>query len=83
MAADSEGDEIEADGEGAAEESQWRFSLEDIDAMQGDDEGGNVAGSLDHEQPLEPGEISRENALFVVLGVLLVVVFIAAVIVGF
>jgi hypothetical protein len=89
MAADSDGDgtEIESDdvdGEAGAD-SEWRFSLDEIDARQGEqeDSGGNVAGSLAREQPLEPGDINRENALFVVLGVLVVVVLIAAVIFGF
>jgi len=79
------------DAEAAAspdgEEEQWRFSLEEIDERQeaaaAEDTGGNVAGSLARRQPLEPGDVNRENALFVTLGVLLIVVLIAAVIFGF
>lgn len=67
-------------------ETEWRFSLEEIESMQenGDqaadakvDEEGNVAGSLEHEEPLEPGDIGIENAIFVVLGALLVLGLIA------
>lgn len=71
------GTEVVEDGD----DDSWRFSLEEIDARQ--DTDGNVAGDLARNQPLEPGEINRENALFVALGVLLVVVLIAAVVFGF
>lgn len=36
---------------------------------------GNVAGMLPRDQPLEPQDIDLENAVFVALGALLVVVF--------
>jgi hypothetical protein len=42
------------------------------------DEEGNVAGSLTPRGPLEPEEIDPENALFVLLGVVSVTVFVVA-----
>lgn len=74
--------EIDDDEEG----DEWRFSVEDVgedDEPDQSDTEGNIAGTLDRNQPLEPGEIDPENAVFVVLGVLLVVVLIVAAIVGF
>lgn len=77
-------------GDGESDE-EWRFSLEDIDAMQGEesaenhhngDSESNIAGSLEHGSPLEPGEIDLENALFVALGALLVIGLIVAVMFG-
>jgi hypothetical protein len=78
-------------GDGESDE-EWRFSLDEIDAMHKGDNGeqshrngdpeGNIAGSLERNQPLEPGDIDLENALFVVLGALLVVGLIAAVVFG-
>lgn len=78
-------------GDGESDE-EWRFSLEEIDAMhEGDaeeqnhhngDSGGNVAGSLGRHQPLEPGDIDLENALFVALGAFLVIGLIVAVVLG-
>lgn len=79
----------EADGE--SDEDEWRFSLEEIDSMQENgekaavddtEEGGNVAGSLEHQEPLEPGDINLENAIFVALGALLVLGLIAAAFLG-
>ncbi|MXR51693.1 hypothetical protein GRX03_08770 [Halovenus sp. WSH3] len=68
-------------------DDEWRFSVEDVSAEEttgeSDGSGGNIAGTLDRNQPLEPGEIDPENAVFVVLGVLIVVVLIAAAILGF
>ena len=46
------------------------------------DEQGNVAGSLDADQPLEPQQIHPENALFVLLGIALVVGFLVLAIQG-
>lgn len=45
-------------------------------------ETGNVAGSLDADQPLEPQQINVENAFFVLLGVVLVVGFLVLAIQG-
>ena len=68
------------------EDRDWEFSLSDIEQREreGDDEdgGGNVAGSLTSDQPLEPGDIDRENAIFVLLGVLIVVGLIASLVVA-
>ena len=47
------------------------------------DNGGNIAGSLRAEQPLEPEAIDLENAVFLLLGVLFVVLFLASAISGF
>lgn len=39
------------------------------------EESGSVAGSLERDRPLEPGEIDPENALFVLIGALFVIGF--------
>jgi hypothetical protein len=65
------------------DESEWRFSLSDIEERQadladaeppedGEDEetgGSGVAGSFAPSETIEPGEIDHEHALFVLLGV--------------
>jgi hypothetical protein len=59
----------EEDREDEAEESQWRFTLEEV--------GEDAAPSPD---PIEPGSPSLENAAFVLLGVVLsVAIFYATV----
>jgi hypothetical protein len=73
-------------------EEEWRFSLDEIDAMQDGDDAeqsrrnggteGNIAGSLERNQPLEPGDVDLENAFFVALGALLVIGLIVAVVFG-
>ena len=63
------------------DEQEWRFSVEELDGdaetEEGDDEsedsGGNIAGAIAGVGPLEPGDIDLENALFVLLGVVLTV----------
>jgi|GEM_PF-2493772 len=68
-----------AHGEDGDEEDEWRFSLSDLedgDADDGDDEseagsGSGVAGSFSPSETIEPGEIDPENALFVVVGILI------------
>ena len=70
-----------AEGE---DESEWRFSLSDIEERQeelGEEEaaaeaaedaengGSGVAGSFAPSETIEPGEIDPEHALFVLLGV--------------
>ena len=64
-------------------ESQWRYSLSDLDDEASADEadedeqsGGNIAGSFKVDEELEAEEISAENALFVVVGVVLAIAFI-------
>jgi hypothetical protein len=75
--------EDESDGD-----EGWRFSVDEVgpqdepDAEVETETGGNVAGTLDRNQPLEPGNIDLENAVFVVLGVLLVVGLIVGAIAG-
>lgn len=54
------------DSDSTDEDSEWRFSLSDLE----DDESGNVAGSLGPTGDITPGEIDPEHALFVALGVL-------------
>ena len=64
------------------DESEWRFSLSDIEERQadlddeppedGEDEeagGAGVAGSFAPSETIEPGAIDPEHALFVLLGV--------------
>jgi hypothetical protein len=66
------------------EDSQWRFSLSDLDGESADgaddaDESGNsgnIAGSFRVDEELEAEDISVENALFVVVGVVLAVAFV-------
>jgi hypothetical protein len=71
------------------EDDQWRFSLSDLES-DGAEEGapaeggtpaeeegsGNITGSLRIDEELEAESVSIENALFVVVGVLLAVAFI-------
>lgn len=57
-------------------EEEWRYSLEDLDddsepGATSDESGGNVAGSFFPDEELVPGDIDLENALFVLLGVIL------------
>lgn len=66
--------------ETATEEREWRFSLEDLEDEEPE---GNVAGSLERAEPLEPQEIDLENAVFVLAGVLLTLGLLASVIVSF
>ncbi|MFC7056986.1 DUF7312 domain-containing protein [Halovenus salina] len=77
------------------EEDEWRFSIEDLpdsdgvdetpteQATAGDSENSNVAGTLERRQPLEPGDIDLENALFVVLGASIVVGLLVGAVLGF
>jgi len=52
----------------AAEESQWRFAVDEV---------GPDAEPDDNDDPIEPESISAEHATFVALGVLLSVAVIA------
>jgi hypothetical protein len=76
-------------GDGSDENDQWRFSLSDLEDEAADEEtpaeegapaeetgGGNIMGSLQVGEELEAESISAENALFVVVGVLLAVAFV-------
>jgi hypothetical protein len=65
----------------------WKFSVEEVGpqdertSAENEDKtesepGGNVAGTLQRNQPLEPGDIDPENAAFVILGVVVVLVLI-------
>lgn len=59
----------------ADDADEWRFSLSDLEddtEETADDNGGEgIAGTLAPSETIEPGEIDPENALFVVVGVLL------------
>jgi len=49
-------------------DDEWRFTLEDLE--DGDEDGGNVAGSFVPDADIEPEAIALENAAFVLLGAL-------------
>lgn len=82
----TDADSDDADGE----ETEWKYSLDDLepleDSQNGTPEVGveaeNASGESEPEQrerpPLEPGDINLENAIFVALGVFLVLGLIAA-----
>lgn len=66
-------------------EREWRFpvdELPDADGADGDGEKSNVAGTMERRQPLEPGEIALENAVFVALGAVLVLGLIVGAVLG-
>lgn len=77
------------------EEDEWRFSIEDLPDSDGVDETpaeqatadgseeGNVAGTLERRQPLEPGDIDLENAVFVLLGASIVAGLLIGAVLGF
>lgn len=63
---------------------EWRFSVTDVsdpEDKNGDDEG-NVAGPLMRNEPLEPGAIDPENALFFLLGSLGTILFVVLAVSG-
>jgi len=60
------------------DEEEWRFSLSDLEDGDAtgegevDDDGGSgVAGSFAPSETIEPGEIDPENALFVLVGIVI------------
>mgnify|MGYP006977847902 CR=1 FL=1 len=58
----------------AGEDDEWRFSLEDVEEREAEEpaeSGGNVAGSFLPDKDIEPGDVDLENALFVALGVVI------------
>jgi len=74
----------------ADDEDEWRFSVEEVgeDAADGeptdepDTDGGNVAGSLVDEGPLEPESITLENAVFFLIGSLGTILFVVLALTG-
>ena len=63
---------------GDDEETEWRFSLEDLEGEGDDaDESGNIAGEFAPDVEIEAGDIDPENALFVLLGVAVTVAVLA------
>lgn len=80
-------DETKQQAGADAEEDEWRFSVDEFpDTADGTEpEGereGNIAGTLESRQPLEPGDIDLENAFFVGLGILIVVGLIVGAMLG-
>jgi hypothetical protein len=73
---------------GTADDDEWRFSVDEVGEETAEDneseerEGGNVAGSVVHEESLEPGPITLENAVFFLVGALGTILFIVLAIVG-
>lgn len=76
-----------ANPDDADDEDEWRFSLSDLDGedeqtVEGEEDGETegsgegIAGSLDIGEEIEAGDIDLENAVFVVVGVLLAIAFI-------
>lgn len=57
-------------GPDADEDSEWEFSLQDLEQREADAEAA-AAAERERRQPLEAGDPSLENVLFVLLGVLL------------
>jgi len=70
-------DDPDETGDGSREGSEEFVDSGDRDS-DGDGLGGNVAGSLGLDEPLEPGEIDLENTLFVLAVVLLTIGFVAS-----
>ena len=70
------------------DEERWRFSVDEVGPQDqpssetSTETDGNIAGTLDRNQPLEPGDVNLESVVFVVLGVLIVVVLIVGAIAG-
>jgi hypothetical protein len=63
-------------------EGEWKFPLDAL-SDDGEDGEGNITGTLDRNQSLEPGDIDPENAFFVAVGILIVVGLIAGAMFGF
>lgn len=73
-------EEDDEPGDEQSAESEWRYSLSDLDDTESDDEqsaiGGNVFGSMESDvEVIEPGSPDLVNVLFVIVGVLLALVF--------
>lgn len=60
----------EATDETGDDESEWQFSLQDLEQREADAEAAAEA-ERKRRTPLEPGDPSLENAFFVLLGALL------------
>ena len=67
----------------AEDDDQWRFSLDDLEDEESTEGEGNVAGSLATEEDIEAGDVGLENAVFVVVGVLLAMLVLAGFVVFF
>jgi len=91
---DREPAEPERDGEKPADrdeseqppahaDEEWRYSVSEVGKAEDEDgEEGNVAGLLMRNQPLEPGDISPENAFFFLVGSLGTIAFIVLAVMG-
>jgi len=72
--------ESAADASGTAGDSDGAESPEVGDGDETTDDGGidaGVAGTLDVEEELEAGDVNVENALFVLVGIVLALLFVA------
>lgn len=78
-----ENDPMSATESGEKPQSDADASRSETEEADASTRNGSVAGTLARDQPLEPEAIELENAIFVLLGVLLVVGLIAAGVVGF
>lgn len=80
---EEESDTVARDDEEAAtdEGQEWRFSLEDIE-QRNDDAEAAAEAERRRNAPLEAGDPSLENALFVLLGVVLAILVFSRLFVG-
>jgi hypothetical protein len=64
---------------GDDEESEWRFSLADLEDEEDatEDDQSNIAGEFAPGTEIEAGDIDPENALFVLLGIVVTVATLA------
>ncbi|MDG5775777.1 hypothetical protein VB773_17155 [Haloarculaceae archaeon H-GB2-1] len=61
-----------------ADDDTWQFELSDLPPLDGEEETqgeGNVAGEFNPPSPVEPEELSLENAVFVLLGIVATLLF--------
>ncbi|MFQ3320701.1 MAG: hypothetical protein ACI8UR_002453 [Natronomonas sp.] len=77
---DSEGSVSGAEEE-PGDDSQWRFTLEDIEVREAEAEAEREA-EMRRNEPLEPGNPSLESAAFVLLGVALALFLLSRLVIG-
>lgn len=74
-----------------ADDEEWKFTVEEVGeepaaqsvaGEEAEEQDGNGTGLNRDPGPLEPGTIDLENAIFVLIGVLLVVGLLVAVMLG-
>jgi hypothetical protein len=64
-----------------SDEREWEFPIDEL-GDEDADESGNVAGTLATRQPVEPGDIDLENALFFLVGAVGTVLFVVLAVAG-